>query len=52
MLVSKIAVNCNLGRGLTWAGGKGQYQPNKWFSANGWHEFSMNFIATDVTLID
>jgi hypothetical protein len=46
--VSKISVNCI---GFTWAGGQGQQQPNKSFSANGWHEFSMSFIATDVTLI-
>jgi hypothetical protein len=24
-----VAVNCNLDRDFTWAGGKGQYQPNK-----------------------
>jgi hypothetical protein len=25
----QVAVNRNLDRGFTWAGGKGQYQPNK-----------------------
>jgi hypothetical protein len=25
----QVAVNCNLDRGFTWAGGKGQYQLNK-----------------------
>jgi hypothetical protein len=54
MRVSKIAVNCNLDRGYNWAGGKGQQQPNQRLAppAPGWHAFSMNFIAADVTLID
>jgi hypothetical protein len=51
MQVSKIAVNCWIVvlLGLV---AKGQCKPNKCFLANGWHEFSLNFIATDVTLID
>jgi hypothetical protein len=31
---------------------KVNYQPNKRFSVNGWQEFSMNPIATDVTMVD
>jgi hypothetical protein len=30
----------------------GQQQPKRSYSVNGWHVFSMKFIATDVTLID
>jgi hypothetical protein len=38
MRVFKIAVNRNLDCGCTWAGGKGQQQPNKCFLVNGWHD--------------
>jgi hypothetical protein len=51
MWVFRTAINCNLNRGYTWDGEKGQQQSNQSFSVKGWHEFSVKFIATDVTLI-
>jgi hypothetical protein len=48
MRLSKIAVNCNLDLGFAWGWWKRSLSTKQVISANGLHEFAMNFIATDL----